>query len=287
MAKPLPSGSPQSILVTSAAVKYNGVDIGLVSGVKIHVEHLVTEVMTDQAGKSPVNDFHVGDKISVELTLDEYTAAKMKLAYPKAAYTSSGGAARISWGRPIGEDFYSVAAQLEILATSDDTTYAGRRWTLHKAAPIGNSDFEYGPDKKIVIKTIFKCYPDFGQPVNEFFGYFGDSAAGTFVPASAAAAVAGGSNVGNGTVGSIGVNDAFTKTETWTLTCIHAVANGGIFSVAGSVTGARGNAVVGSSYTSNSITPSNSEIGFTISDGATDFAVGDVFTIATTAANYT
>lgn len=286
MAKPSLSGSPQAILVTSALVKYKGVDIGLVSGVKVTVKHLTTEVMTDQTGKSKVNHFHVGDELSCELQLDEYTAAKMKTAYPKAAFISSGGASRITWGRAIGEDFYSTAGLLEIIPTSDDTTYSGRHFKFWKAAPIGDSAFEYGPDKKIIIKTVFHAYPDFTQAANEYFGQFGDDAAGTLVPASAGSPVAGGGNVGNGTVTSIGVNDQFTKTETWTLSCIAAVANGGLFSVVGSVTGARGVATVGSAYVSNTIVPGNSEINFTINDGSTDFAVGDSFTIATTAANY-
>lgn len=287
MAKPSISGSPQAILITSALVKFNSVNVGLVSGVKVTVKHLASEVKTDQAGKSIVNHFHVGDELSVEMMFDEYTAAKMKLAYPKAAFISSGGASRITWGRPIGEDFFSTAGLLEIIPTSDDTTYSGRHFKMYKAAPIGDSAFEYGPDKKIVIKTVFHCYPDFTKPSNEFFGQFGDDAAGTLVPASAGAATPGGGNVGNGTVTPIGVSDQFTKTETWTLSCIHAAVNGGIFAVSGSVTGARGNATVGSAFVSNSIVPGNSEITFTINDGATDFAVGDSFTIATVAANYT
>lgn len=287
MSKPVPSGSPQTILVTSAIVKWKGVDIGLVSGVKIVLKHEVTEVKTDQLGKAIVNHFHVGDTVSAEMMMDELTAVRLKTAYAKAAYLTSGGASKVSWGRLIGEDFYSVAGILEIIPTSDDTAYYGRHFKMWKAAPVGDSSLEYGPDKKIQLKVTFFCYPDLTQAAGEFYGFFGDPAAGTLVPAAAAAAVPGGGNTGNGTVSGIGVNDIFTVTETWTLTCIHAVVNGGIFEVSGSITGARGNATVGSAYASNNIVPSNSEIVFTINDGATDFVVGDSFTIATTAANYT
>lgn len=287
MSKPTISGDPTTILVTAAQCKFNGVDVGLVSGVKISVKHLTTPVSTDQAGKSVVNHFYVGDEMSVEMMFDEYTAAKMKIAYPKAALITSGGASRITWGRSIGEDFYSNAAILEIIPTSDDTAYSGRHFKFYKAAPIGDSQFAYGPDKKIEIKTVFHAYPDFTKPNGEFFGFFGDIAAGALVPAAFSAAVAGGGNVGNGTVGSIFVTNSFTKTETWTLSCIAAAANGGLFAVSGSVTGARGVATVGSSFTSNTIVPANSEIGFLISDGSTDFSVGDSFTIATTQSQYT
>lgn len=285
MALPVPSGNPQSILVTSAAIKFNGVDIGLVSGVKITVKHETTEVKTDQAGKSTVNHFYVGDSISIEMMLDEYTAAKMKTAYPYAKLVGT-SPQRIAWGQQVGQDFYSKAQILEIQPTSDDTASSLRRFHFYKAAPVGDSTFEYGPDKKIQIKTMFHVYPDFTQNAGEFYGYFGDIAAGSFVAATGGPAVAG-ANTGNGTVSAIVVNNNFTKTETWTLTCIHAAANSGLFSVVGSVTGSRGVATVGSTYTSNSIVPSNSEIQFLINDGAADFIVGDSFTIPTVAANYT
>jgi hypothetical protein len=65
-------------------------------------------------------------------------------------------------------------------------------------------------------------------------------------------------------------------TETWTITCTAAAANGGTFSVSGSVSGAQAAATVGVEYNSG-------EIAFTITDGATDFIVGDVFTVSAVA----
>jgi hypothetical protein len=286
MAKPAISGLPQSIFVSSAALLVDGVDVGLISGVKISIKELTTPVNTDQLGKMVANHFYVGHEASGECTFDEFTAIKMGYAFPQADLVNSGGAYKLSFGKQVGYDYLSLAKEFKIIPTSDDTTYAGRHFTFNKGVFMGEASVDYGPDKKLVFKAKMHFYPDTTEVAGQWIGYMGDPAAGTLVPASAGAAVAGGGNVGNGTVGSIGVNSSFTKTESWSLTCIHAVANGGIFSVVGSVTGARGNATVGSSYVSNVIAPANSEIGFTISDGATDFAVGDTFTIATTASNY-
>lgn len=82
---------------------------------------------------------------------------------------------------------------------------------------------------------------------------------------------------GTGT-GTITALDTFpaTITETWTLTCTAAAPNAGTFSVVGSVSGAKAAATVGVAY-------SNGLIAFTINDGASDFIVGDQFTIAATA----
>ena len=82
------------------------------------------------------------------------------------------------------------------------------------------------------------------------------------------------SGTGNGTITTVEASPA-AVTETWTLTCTVAAANGGTFSVVGSVSGAKANAVVGTPY-------DNGLIKFLISDGSTDFTVGAVISIPVT-----
>ncbi len=62
--------------------------------------------------------------------------------------------------------------------------------------------------------------------------------------------------------------------ENWVITCITAVANGGVFSVVGSVSGAQPDATVGTQY-------SNDFISFLLTDAGTDFAVADTFLFTT------
>lgn len=83
---------------------------------------------------------------------------------------------------------------------------------------------------------------------------------------------AGGSNVGDGTCTSV-TGGKYVKVGTYTLTCVEPHSNTGAFAVAGVNGEAIGAASVGIAFTS-------SEINFTLNDGATDFAAGDVFTIA-------
>lgn len=85
------------------------------------------------------------------------------------------------------------------------------------------------------------------------------------------AVVADAGNTGNGTssaatLGTEAING------TYTLTCITAAANAGIFSVATPGGALLSNLTVGVAYVS-------SHINLTISDGSTDFAEGDIFTI--------
>lgn len=87
----------------------------------------------------------------------------------------------------------------------------------------------------------------------------------------------GGTRTGTGTLTGIVAVEPGAVTETWTLTCTAAAANGGTFSVSGSVSGAMAAATVGVAY-------SAARIKFTINDGATDYAVNDTFTIPVTVA---
>lgn len=82
------------------------------------------------------------------------------------------------------------------------------------------------------------------------------------------------SGTGNGSLEDI---DSYpsTPSETWTITCTAAAIDGGTFSVTGSVSGAQAAATVGTPY-------DNGIIQFTITDGATDFAVNDEFTLVMT-----
>jgi hypothetical protein len=82
------------------------------------------------------------------------------------------------------------------------------------------------------------------------------------------------SGTGNGTMTGVDCHPA-TVTETWTVTCKQTAANGGVFSVVGSVSGTKADATVGAPY-------DNGLIAFTINDGSVDFALNDVFTIAVT-----
>lgn len=76
---------------------------------------------------------------------------------------------------------------------------------------------------------------------------------------------------GNGTMTNI-VKVPGAAAQTVTVTCTAAVANGGTFSVVGSVSGALASATVGVPY-------SSAIISFLLNDGSVDFHVGDHFVI--------
>lgn len=97
---------------------------------------------------------------------------------------------------------------------------------------------------------------------------------GKTLTGGAGVATAGGSNTGNGTMGAITVSGT-AQVGTYTLRIVTAAANAGDFVV----TDPQGD-VVGFGHVA--VAFSQGGLAFTLADGATDFIVGDTFTIAVT-----
>lgn len=96
---------------------------------------------------------------------------------------------------------------------------------------------------------------------------------GKYVASPAGAAVAGGSNTGNGTMGAITVtSNKNLQLGVYTLRIVEAAANAGNFIVtdpAGDVVG----------FGTVAVAFSQGGLAFTLADGSTDFVVGDTFAI--------
>jgi hypothetical protein len=78
-------------------------------------------------------------------------------------------------------------------------------------------------------------------------------------------------NTGSGTCTSV-TGGTKTKVGIYTLTCVHAVSGGGVFTVEDPDGYALPDAIVGTAYT-------HDQINFTLNDGSPDFGAGDKFTI--------
>lgn len=97
---------------------------------------------------------------------------------------------------------------------------------------------------------------------------------GKTLVSGSAAAVAGGANTGNGTMGSITVS-SHAKVGQYVLRITVASSNAGAFELLNSSGSVIGTGNVASAYVGNGLA-------FTLADGSTDFIVGDTFTITVT-----
>lgn len=269
--------TPANISISPVRLTFDGVDLGGVEGdVTVSIEQSNSEIKVAQYGDSLIDLVNKGTLIKVKARLLEVSAAQIKRLFPASLLGTNGN----YFATNVGTKLSAFAKQLVIHPLDRADADLTHDIVLFKAVSMSPAEIPYGPETITGFEIEFVALPDFSVGAQARFAFIGDPAVG-LINASAAAAVADGGNTGDGTVGTVSVSNTATKTETITMTCVAEAANGGTFEVVGGDSRALGNAIVGSQFTADD----NSVI-FTISDGATDFILGDIFTVATTAANY-
>lgn len=272
--------TPGNFELTPCRVTYKGVDLGATLGnVKVSIKEELAEMKADQYGKTIIDRRVSGFSATIETSIAENQNKNNWYAiFPahKLVTNPVTGFSNFYFDSAVGTAMADLGGPLILHPLSRANSDLSGDVLVYIATANGASEYEFGPDKQIAMKIHWDMYPDFTTTPPRFL-LFGDPSIGT-IAASAGAATAGTGNIGNGTVGSIAVYSGTTETELVTLKCVTA-GTGGNFYVSGSLAGPLGLAAIGSSF-------SSAQISFTISSGGTAFAVGDTFTISTTAANY-
>jgi len=261
------------------------VDLGAtLKNVKIVAKYMKAALHMDQLGKTVVDQRVSGIEVSVETELAEVlNKDNWKVVFPHALEVTQGPAKSIVFQSAIGQKDQDIAGLLEIEPLSEALGAVAHKYTFFKAAAHADSGITMSPEGQQSLKIVWRILPDFSQSPARFF-VFGDPSIGPINPV-AGSVVVGGGNVGNGTV-TAAVATLAAITETLTVACVGtAGANGGNFYVSGSISGPIG-LVDLPGTPGGSATFSGGPITFHITDGSTDFAIGDFFTIPTTGANY-
>lgn len=266
--------TPGNFELSPCRVTYNDVDLGgTLSNVGVKIEDSLAELKADQLGNTVIDRRVSGFKATIETELAE-TQLKdnWKVVFPAHKLVSQGGQKLILFDSQVGLSMVSLAKELVLHPLSRADSDLNGDVLVYKATAQGKADYILSPSDQNKLKVVWDVYPDFSTTPPRFL-IFGDPSVGV-TDASAGSATAG-SNTGNGTVGSIAVNNGYTKTETITLLALSATK----FSVTGSLSGPLGVATTGVAF-------SSPELGLTITAGGTPFVANDSFTIATVAANY-
>jgi len=272
--------TPGNFELSPCRVNYGGIDLGATDKVKVKIEEKLSPLKADQMGDTIIDQKVSGFKVTIETSLDEIQLKNnWKVVFPAHKLVSSGGNTMFYFDSQIGASMVSFAKVLILHPLSKPNTDKSTDMYIYLATAMPTSEVDYSSTDQQKLKVTFDIYPDFTtQPAR--FMLYGDPTVG-LVDATAGAATAGTGNVGADTVTGITVNNGATKTETISLLCVTPGATG-LFNVSGSLSGPLGSATVGTSFNAF-----GSEIGFTINNGSPSAAVGDTYTIATTAANYT
>lgn len=276
--------NPVNMELTPMRVTYNGVDLGgTLSNVAVHVKYSKSAIKADQFGSTTLDQRVSGQEMTVTCDLAEINLKdNWKVVFPHSHLISSGGNKQEYFDMQIGDGDLSNAKVLVLHPLSRSNADLAGDFKFFLATASATSDVTYSPTGQAKLKVVFHIYPDTGTIPARWMVY-GDPAIGV-VAATATQAYAG---TGNGVLSALTAYSGFTKTESITVTCVGAAANGGKFFVTGSVSGALGLVTLpGTPGGSVGFTTPGSQVSFTLADGGVDFIVGDVFTLTATAANY-
>ena len=279
-----PNVTPTNMELTPCLVNWNGVDLGgTLKNVKISIETKKADIKADQLGETILDRRVSGHAFKVETVLAEIKSKSVfKAAFPNMRLISAGNGA-IYATSAVGSSDVALAQALILHPLSVASTNLDYNHKFYKAVPEEISEVVFGPTEQQGLKVVWHVFPDTSTNPPRFY-FHGDPANG-IVSASAAAPVFTGS--GDGTMTSVTVFDGYTKTETITATCLGVPAsNKSNWEVHGSVSGPLGIAEITSGSPGGTVTFTSAVISFVLTDGATDFVSGDVFTVATTASNY-
>lgn len=273
----------QNLELSPVRVTYKGRDLGATLGnVVLTTKYMKAPMYADQWGKTVADRAVSGLEISITTELAEViNKDNWKDLFHPAKLVGT-GAKGMYFDNAVGRKDSADAGILLLHPLSLPDANLSRDHKFYKAIPSAESEITYGPDQQARLKCVWNVLPD-DSVIPARFYFHGDPAIG-LVAATAGSPVFTGT--GNGTLTSVAVYSGVTQTETITVKCIAAPgAHQAIFEVSGSLSGILGNfSLPGSAGGSvNVVTP---VISFTITDGTTDFAVNDQWTIPTVAANY-
>lgn len=276
--------TPGNMALGPCRVKWNGVDLGGTLGnVNIKMKYDKANIMADQFGKSVLNRVNSGVEATVETELVEILNKDIwKVVFPNAIEVTSGGNKLMVWQSKVGSDDLSLAKALLLHPLSNADADLSADMTFSLALSNEDSQFVLGPTQQQLLKLVWNVYLDTSlQPAILFKR--GDPSIGLIAAVAGTPAFTG---TGNGTMTSVSTGSA-TKTETITATVLGIpAANKSNWEVHGSLSGPLGILQLTSGSPGGSGTFVSNALNFTITDGSTDFIVGDFFTVATTAANY-
>ena len=271
---------PASMELTPCRFKYKGVDLGGTLGnVKVSLNFKKADMKSDQFGDTILDRRVSGVEYKIETTLSQVNNTDTwKAAFPNLLRVGTGPYSMVGISK-VGESDLALSGILELhpLALSDADKSGD--FTFWKATAESVSEVTFGPTEQQGLKVVFHVYPDMSASPARFF-VRGDSTIG-LVSAFADAPVFVGT--GNGLMTAVAVYSGQTSTETITVKCLGIPSTGkSNWAVTGSLSGALGYLEV----VTGSATFTSSKVAFTISDGSTDFIIGDQFTLSVHAANY-
>ena len=275
--------NPQNIELTPVRVTYKGTDLGGTLGnCTIKAKYGKAGIMADQFGKSVLDRVVSSVEVTVETELTEILDKDTwKVVFPNATKATNGGNSVIVWQSKIGSHDLDLAGELILHPLSKADADLSEDMTFPLALASEESQIVYGPEEQARLKIVWNIYLDTSvEPANLFT--FGDPSIGLVDAVAGSPSFTG---TGNGTMTAVTPTvDSVTETITAVVLGVPGSDDSNWY-VSGSISGPLGILQLnGSPGVSGTFT--SDVISFVITDGSTNFVLGDFFTVGVTGPNY-
>lgn len=162
-----------NVQVGVCTVSFGGTDLGHTKGgVEVSYEPVLHDVAVDKYGETPVEQYLVGEKLTVKVPLAEYTIANLRRAMPQATFAGAANS-RITLGAAAGKKSTDDALQLVLHPINEGT----RRHdiVLYKAIVSGQVVLPHKVDEEKVVEVTFMALLDETKSDGNYLGLIGDS----------------------------------------------------------------------------------------------------------------
>lgn len=276
--------TPTNLELTPVRVNFNGVDLGGTLGnVQVSIKYHKSPLKADQFGDTVLDSRVSGQEMMITTEIAEIALKdNWKIVFPNAHLITSGGNKMMYFDEQIGDSDLAHAFALILHPLSRADGDLSGDFKFFKACATAESEITYSPTGQAKLKIVWRIYPDTSVSPAKW-SIYGDPSIGLVNASAGSPAFTG---TGNGTMTAVAVNNTSTKTETITAVVVGVPSsNKSNWYVSGSVSGALGMADItgGAGSTVNFV---SAPITFTLTDGTSDFIIGDTFTVATVASNY-
>lgn len=155
------------------AIEYKGRDLGhTIGGVTVTYTPEFHETKADRTGNSVVEKFLVGERLSVEASLAEFTLDNLKTAINQH---SENGDDAISIGSIAGKRVSDTAGLLKLHPIANATDNRNDDIALYKAVVTNELKIEHKNDGEKVLPVVFDALVDENRADGNLLGFIGDS----------------------------------------------------------------------------------------------------------------
>lgn len=168
-------GDITKVKVGACDVTFNSLDLGhTVGGVEVSYEPEYMDVTVDKYGKTVVEKFLIGEKLTAKVPLAEFTIANLRTSMPQATFAGAANA-RILLGASAGQSARADSAQLVLHPRNEGTRAFDV--VMHKAYVESTIELMHKVDEQKTIEVTFVALLDETKSDGNYLGLIGDSTA--------------------------------------------------------------------------------------------------------------